>query len=321
MNKLSSSGKAPVMFSSYRDCCSSCLARHLEFSLNMPMHVPHSNRCCLFVFLLGASLQGAFAFSQELPNAPSVIRNASFPAAERSDAASDPPQSRDSASHNSSDGRFPSRWAKRGLRDQADIYTAPFHRSEVKWVIGLPAVTFGLIAIDKHASGALSRNGTNVSTDLSNAGLFTTAGAVGVLLLDGGTRGDSHALETGVLGAEAMANSYLVYTALQLITERQRPLQGSGQGKFFQTSGLDNSFPSGHAILTWTAASTIAHEYPKPWVEWLTYGAGTLVSVTRFTGLHHFPSDVVAGSTFGYLIGRHIFHEHCKAGLSPICKK
>jgi membrane-associated phospholipid phosphatase len=271
--------------------------------------------------LLGASLQRAFALSQELADAPSVVRNASFPAAGRSDAASDPPQSPDSASHDSSNGRSLSRWAKRGLRDQTDIYTAPFHRSEVKWVIGLPAVTLGLIAIDKHASGALSRNGTNVSTDLSNAGLFTTAGAVSALLLDGGTRGDSHALETGVLGAEAMANSYLVYTALQLITERQRPLQGTGRGNFFQTSGLDNSFLSGHAILTWTGASTVAHEYPKPWFEWLTYGTATVVSVTRFTGLHHFPSDVVLGSTLGYPIGRHIFHEHCKAGLSPICKR
>jgi len=34
-----------------------------------------------------------------------------------------------------------------------------------------------------------------------------------------------------------------------------------------------------------------------------------------------FPSDVVAGSTIGYLIGRHIFHEHRKADLSPICEK
>ena len=287
----------------------------------MLMYASEVNRCCLFVFTLGAILQGVLASSQELPDAPSVARNASFPVVERSDAASDSPKSPDAGSPDSSDGRFFGRWAKRGLRDQAGIYQAPFHRSALKWTIGLPVVTLGLIAIDKHASGALSRNGTNVSTDLSDVGLFGTAGALGVLLLDGEARGDSHAIETGVLGAEAMANSYLLYTAVQLIAERQRPLQGSGQGKFFQTSGLDNSFPSGHAILTWTAASTIAHEYPKPWVEWLTYGAGTLVSVTRFTGLHHFPSDVVAGSVFGYLIGRHLFHEHCKAGLSPICKK
>jgi len=279
----------------------------------MYIHVPASSKCCLFVFLLGAILQ--------LPDAPSVVRSANSSAATSSDADSDPQKSPDTGSLDSSNGKFLSRWAKRRLRDQAGIYTAPFHRSELKWLIGLPAVTLGLIAIDKHASGALSRNGTNSSTDISDVGLFATAGAVGVLLLDGEARGNSHALETGVLGAESMANSGVVYAAIQLITERQRPLQGTGKGSFFQTSGLDNSFPSGHSIITWTAASTIAHEYPKPWVEWLAYGTATAVSVTRFSSLQHFPSDVVVGSTLGYLIGRHIFHEHCKAGLSPVCKK
>jgi membrane-associated phospholipid phosphatase len=287
----------------------------------MSIQLPDDSKCCLFVLLLGAILQGAPGFSQELPDAPSVVRNASFSAAERSDAASDPSQSPDTGSFDSSDGKVFSRWAKRGLRDQAGIYAAPFHRSQLKWVIGLPAVTLGLIAIDKHASGALSRSGTSASADISDVGLFGTAGAVGILQLDGEARGNSHALETGVLGAEAMANSSLVYAALQLITERQRPLQGTGRGNFFQTGGLDNSFPSGHTIITWTAASTIAHEYPKPWVEWLAYGTATAVSVTRFTSLQHFPSDVVVGSTLGYLIGRHIFHEHCKAGLNPMCKK
>jgi membrane-associated phospholipid phosphatase len=287
----------------------------------MPAFEMDSRRYCLFVFLLGAIVPGFSAFSQELPDAPSAVRSASFPAPERSPAGPNPAKSPDTGPGDTRNGKFLSRWAKRGLRDQAGIYRAPFHRSELKWVVGLPAVTLGLIAIDKHASGGLARNGTTASSDISNVGLFATAGAVGVLLIEGETGGNSHARETGVLGAEAMANSGLVYAALHLITERQRPLQGMGRGNFFQTSGLDNSFPSGHAIITWTAASTIAHEYPKPWVEWLTYGTATAVSVTRFTSLQHFPSDVVVGSTFGYLIGRHIFHEHCKAGLSPICKK
>jgi len=309
------------MFRSYRDCCSSCLAKQVEFGFNMPMYVPESSTCCILVFWLGASLQGLLAFAQELPDPASVVQSANFPAGERLDTPSDPPNSPDTGSLDSHDGKFLSGCLKRGLRYQADIYTAPFHRSELKWVIGLPAVTLGLIAIDKHTSGALSRSGTSASTYISDVGLFGAAGAVGILLLDGEARGDSHALETGVLGAEAMANSGVVYAALQLITERRRPLQGTGRGNFFQTSGLDNSLPSGHTIITWTAASTIAHEHPKPWVEWLAYGTATAVSVTRFTSLQHFPSDIVVGSTLGYLIGRHIFHEHCKAGLSPICKK
>jgi membrane-associated phospholipid phosphatase len=243
---------------------------------------------------------------------------ASFYATRDLATSADPPQSSASASPDSSRGKFLTRWVKRGLRDQADIYTAPLHRSVLKWVIGLPVVTAGLIAIDKHASGALPRNPSSASADISDVGLFATAGAVGVLLIDGRAQGDSHAFETGVLGAEAMANSGVVYAVLQLIAERERPLQGTGQGHFFQTSGLDNSFPSGHTIITWTAASTIAHEYPKPWVEWLAYGTAAAVSVTRFTSLQHFPSHVVVGSTLGYLIGRHIFHAHCKAGLSAV---
>lgn len=182
----------------------------------------------------------------------------------------------------------------------------------------LQAVTLRLVAIDKHGSGALSRNGKTASTDLSNVDLFTSTGTLGVIFLDGALRHNTHARETGLLGAESMANSGLVYAVVQLITERQRPLQDSGRGSFFQSSGLDNSFRFAHAIITWTAAATIAPEYPKPWVEWLAYGTATAVSLARFTSLEHFPSDVVVGSSLGYLIGRHIFHAHCKVGLSPI---
>jgi membrane-associated phospholipid phosphatase len=259
----------------------------------MPAREPDSRSYCLFVFLLGAILQGISAFSQELPVVPSGVRSASFPAPEGSAAGSNP----------------------------AESPATGLHRSALKRVVGLPAGTLGPIAIDKHASGALSRNGTSASSDISDVGLFVTAGAVGALLLDGETGGDSHARETGVLGAEAMANSALVYAVLQLITERQRPLQGTERGNFFQTSGLDNSFPSGHTIISWTAANTIAHEYPRPWVTRLTCGTATAISVTRFTSRQHFPFDLVVGGTLGDWIGRHIFHEHCQAGLSPICKK
>jgi membrane-associated phospholipid phosphatase len=274
---------------------------------------------CLLTLLLASILQSTLAASQELPDAPSAAMRASFYAAGDSATSADPQQSSVPASTDSSRGEFFTQWVKRALLDQAGIYTAPLHRSEMKWLIGLPVLTAGLIAIDKHASGALPRSPSSASADISDVGLFATAGAVGVLLIDGKTQRDSHALETGVLGGEAMASSGVVYAVLQLIAERERPSQGTGQGHFFQTSGLDNSFPSGHTIITWTAASTIAHEYPKPWVEWLAYGTAAAVSVTRFSSLQHFPSDVVVGSTLGYLIGRHIFHAHCKVGLSAAC--
>ena len=153
----------------------------------------------LLILLLASILQSTLAASQELPDAPSAVMRTSFSPAGDSATRPDPQQSSAPASTDSSRSKFLSRWVKRGLRDQADIYTAPLHRSEMKWVIGLPVVTAGLIAIDKHASGALPRNPSSASADISDVGLFATAGAVGVLLIDGKAQGDSHAFETGVL--------------------------------------------------------------------------------------------------------------------------
>jgi hypothetical protein len=42
-------------------------------------------------------------------------------------------------------------------------------------------------------------------------------------------------------------------------------------------------------------ASVLAHEYPQPWVQFLAYGTPATVSVTRVTGLEHFPADVAVG--------------------------
>jgi hypothetical protein len=49
------------------------------------------------------------------------------------------------------------------------------------------------------------------------------------------------------------------------------------------------------------------------------YGTAITVSVTRVTGLKHFPADVAVGGGFGYLIGQQIFRAHCAAGLSSGC--
>ena len=141
----------------------------------MSMHVPDSSECCSLFFLLGAILQGSWfprncqTLHQWCGMRALLLLNARMQRPIHQNVS-------DTGSLDASDGSF-RRWAKRGLRDQAGIYTAPFHRSELKWVIGLPAVTLGLIAIDKHASGPLSRNGTSASTDISDVGLFATAGS------------------------------------------------------------------------------------------------------------------------------------------------
>lgn len=218
----------------------------------------------------------------------------------------------------STDGAFKKTFRRFG-KDQAEIYSAPFHRSNLKWDALFLAGTGVLIATDRQASRALPGNHVNVSRNVSNVGLYGTSAAAGVLWLSGLATHNEHTRETGALSAEAFANALPVYVGLQLITGRERPIEGSGNGRFWHNNALNSSFPSGHALFAWSMASVIAHEYPRPWVKWLVYGTATAVSVTRFSGREHFPSDVMVGSVIGYLIGRHIFQAHCKEGLSEGC--
>jgi len=217
-----------------------------------------------------------------------------------------------------SDGAFKKAFKRFG-NDQAEISSAPLHRSSLKWDALFLAGTGVLIATDRQASRALPTNHVDLSRNISNVGLYGTSAAAGVLWLSGLATHNEHTRETGALSAEAFANAVPFYAGLQLITGRERPIEGSGNGRFWRNNALNSSFPSAHALFTWSMASVIAHEYPRPWVKWLAYGTATAVSVTRFTGREHFPSDVVVGSVVGYLIGRHIFQAHCKQGLSQGC--
>jgi membrane-associated phospholipid phosphatase len=213
-----------------------------------------------------------------------------------------------------------SKTLKRFEADQAGIYSAPFHRANLKWDALFLIGTGALIATDRQTTGELSRNHIDIGRDISNVGLYGTSAAAGALLLTGLVTHDEHARETGVLSVEALVNTLPIYGGLQLIAGRERPNEGTGNGRFLQNHALGSSFPSGHAMFTWTMASVIAHEYPRPWVKWLAYGTATAVSVSRFSGREHFPSDVLVGSALGYLIGRHVFKTHCTFGFSKSCE-
>jgi hypothetical protein len=202
---------------------------------------------------------------------------------------------------------------KRVAQDQKEIYLAPFHRQNLKWDALFLLTTGGLIAADRHAAGAISHNPLALSQHISDVGLYSTMAATGALYLSGMARNDEHARETGVLGLEALGSTLVVDAATQFISGRERPLEGSGHGRFLVHNALSSSFPSQHSGLTWSMASVLAHEYPQRWVQLLAYGTATTVSITRVTGMNHFPADAVVGGVFGYFIGRHIFHAHSGA--------
>jgi membrane-associated phospholipid phosphatase len=194
------------------------------------------------------------------------------------------------------------------LQDQKDIYTAPAHFrfSDATWLVPFGGITAGLLATDSQYSASLSRNPATLRhyKTFSNAGLASLVGADAGFYLFSYPAHNVHWRETGLLAGEAALNSLVTVEALKYATERQRPYQKNGDGRFF-TGGT--SFPSEHSAVAWSIAGVIAHEYPGPLPRLLAYGMASAVSFSRVHAREHFPSDVFIGSVLGYLISGNIY--------------
>lgn len=96
-----------------------------------------------------------------------------------------------------------------------------------------------------------------------------------------------------------------------MIFWREPPTVDHAHGRFFQSSvGVDSSFPSSHALPSWSSAAVLAEEYPSPWARAGIYSFATGVSLTRVMGQEHSPSDVLVGSAVGWLVGHYVYRKH-----------
>jgi Capsule assembly protein Wzi/PAP2 superfamily len=198
--------------------------------------------------------------------------------------------------------------------DQKTLWSSPFKAriEDLNWLVPAAGLTAGLVNADAELSSRISTTGTfsRHSGTVSNAGVALAVGGAGSLYFVGKLRSDDHQRETGLLAGEAVINSLVIAEAFKVITRRQRPSDGAGQGKFGGGTALNSSFPSIHAALAWSAASVLAHEYPGVLTQVLGYGLATGVSVARVNGKDHFPSDVLVGSAIGWMIGRQVYAAH-----------
>ena len=177
------------------------------------------------------------------------------------------------------------------------------------------AATAVAIHYDARAQQELGIDKSRIDTSntISQFGsTYATLGAGGALYVVGRLTHNDHLAETGRLGTEAVIDATLVAEALKLATNRERPDEGNGTGGFWAhgTRTFSDSFPSGHAIGSWALARVIASEYPNKLTQFGVYAFATAISVSRVTSRKHFPSDALAGSVFGYLIGGYVVRHH-----------
>lgn len=256
-----------------------------------------------FIFLFCATAISSWGQASDTAQSPSSRQQKPAPAS----------SSGDDDRHLASD--HPAEFLRNLARDQKSIWTSPFKAKahDLNWMLPWAGLTVGLINSDAETARRVNPNeafAKHAST-ISNGGLGAALGGSAGFYLMGKIRGDEHQKETGILASEAVLNSYIVFTAIKLVTQRARPTDGNLKGEFYNSSSITNSsFPSGHTIMTWSAATVLAQEYPGPLTKIFAYGLASAVSAARIAGRNHFPSDVVVGSVAGWLIGREVYHKH-----------
>ena len=197
------------------------------------------------------------------------------------------------------------------LQDQIGMWTSPgrLRLPDATWLVPLGGFTAALLATDTDVSRHLSNAPDTLLRyrHISDYGVYSMAGGAGGLYLLGLMTNNEHQRETGFLSAEAALNSLVAVEAIKYATGRERPFQDNASGNFWQGG---TSFPSEHAALSWSIAGIVAHEYPSPFMKFLSYGAATAISASRITAKQHFPSDVLVGAAIGYLTSEYVYRHH-----------
>ena len=202
-------------------------------------------------------------------------------------------------------------FTKQFLQQERGLWTSPLHvgPKDMKWLLPL-----GISA------GALFRTDRNISSEVGEvvalrrpSGIISRAGSATPMIVAplalmtlGRLSNSERTSHAGSIGLDAVLHSALIVQTLKTVTNRERPNKRVGDGGFWDGG---RSFPSGHAMTSWALAAAIADQYPdKKWIGITGYSLATAVSVSRVGGLNHFPSDVLIGSSLGWLIGHYVSH-------------
>jgi membrane-associated phospholipid phosphatase len=214
-------------------------------------------------------------------------------------------------------------------QDDKGIFTSPLRMQakDAYWLMPLGTAAGLAFAYDTNAEQAagVNANRTNRANQIANFGSFYATVAEGAGLYFLGLAGKNTKLaETGRLGAEAVIDSGTVTLAIKVASNRQRPMQGDGQGHFWAggTSHWewDSSLPSDHATASMALARVVAGEYPHWYVMLPAYGFAETISISRILANQHFPSDMIVGQAIGFLTGTYVLNHRASNRLDKKSK-
>lgn len=202
-------------------------------------------------------------------------------------------------------------------QDEAGIVTSPLRATapDLLWIVPFGAATGVSLHYDTQAIqdlGVHPARENDFDKLSSYGGLYLPFGAAAVGYVAGDVRHNDTLTETAVLSAEAMADAGILDEGLKYALDREYPRLDNARGGFWPHGPKDwpnnPSMPSEHAMNVWAFAHVVAGQYNGIATKTIVYGLASTVSVGRVLAREHFPSDVLVGSTFGWLAGGYVLH-------------
>ena len=198
------------------------------------------------------------------------------------------------------------------LHDQGMIWSSPasLRTRDLEWLLPLSAAEVVAFKTGRYTmTNVVSRDPVfnKAAINTSNILIAGWMAAPVAIWGYGHAANDYHASETGILATESILDGLVVQQVLKWTFRRERPDVDHARGRFFRHGvGSNSSFPSSHSLLSWCAASAIAAETHSHWGQAGLYAGSGSVALMRVFGQKHFPSDVLAGSSLGWLIGHSV---------------
>jgi membrane-associated phospholipid phosphatase len=190
-------------------------------------------------------------------------------------------------------------------------YSRPFHWDTDDALVagGVAAGTLGLYALDENITREFLRHEDQVPNVLLDYGYYAGApqnnyGLSGAVYLTGLFTHNEKLRRTGVLLISSATATGFLQQLTKSATGRARPGGGFGKNHFkpFGGSSVYRSFPSGHAVLTFTNAHVIAKQFDNVWVKAGIYAVGTVPGLSRIYQEAHWASDVFLSWAWSYFV-------------------
>ena len=175
----------------------------------------------------------------------------------------------------------------------------------------------GVIAADHGIRHVVQKNTSHTGLDVADvfSGIGSPAAVLGLnvgLIAIGVTNwsytGDSRLKNAALVSLESEIFTMASVFVIKEVVGRAPPNQNKGV-THFRPFNKDDSFPSGHAAVSFATAAVFADRFEQP-VGGLAYGLASAVALARIYSDKHFASDVVAGGLLGWVIGKALSARH-----------